>query len=461
MMQSKKKVLNTALAAALSLAVAVTAAGCSGGSSGGSSSGSSSSSESSGAGSSGSSSSASSAASKLSGTITEASWNDAADAMQAEAKEFMAENPGTTVTVLSVDSNYTKLYAELAAASGVPDVVQTQNRDFMAFLNKYPDQWLDVTGLVKPEESNFVPTVLPLVSKDGKYYAVPWDVGPCAMFYRTDLFKSAGVDASAIKTWDDYIAAGKKIVASTGGKTKMIGFDYSGSTSTDITMMLLNELGGKYYSSDGKVSLASNEMEQALGLQQKMKVAGISLNLTNEWNDRITATENNQLATIPYAVWYAGTLKSSNKDQSGKWGIVPLPAFTAGGNNQANLGGSVLAISTSCKNQDLAKAFVKFSLMSSKGNQINLETGALFTSYSPSYKDAEYAATDAYFGGQSVGKEFSALTPKIPAITFGPYFTDVSNALKTGIGNVLVKGQSPKDAMTAATATAQKAVDNE
>lgn len=448
MMKKSLKQIGCTLIAATMLMSAM--AGCSGGSS------SSSSAAATGTANTGTSS----AAAKLSGTITVSGWNDAADALSAEAKEFMSENPGTTVTVQKVDSNYTKLYSQLAANTDVPDVVQLQNRDLQSFKNKYPDAWMDLTDMVKPEESNFDSFVLPLVKVDDKYYAVPWDVGPCAMYYRKDIFQKAGVDPNSIKTYDDYIAAGKKIVAATNGKTKMLGFDYSGSSSDDLELMLLNQQGGKYYSSDKKVKLDSKEMVQAMSLLQKMKEAGITVNLSNEWNDRITATENSQIATIPYAVWYAGTLQSSNADQKTKWGIAPLPAFTSGGNTQANLGGSVLAISANTKNADLAKAFVKFSLMTSKGNKINLDAGKLFTSYKPSYNDDEYKATDAYFG-TSVGQTFSKFATGISTIEYGSYFTDVNNALKTGVGNIFVKNQDPAKALADANAVAQKAVDNE
>ncbi|ADU26321.1 ABC transporter substrate-binding protein [Ethanoligenens harbinense] len=406
------------------------------------------------------STSGASSSGKLSGTISVAGWNDAADALSAEAKAFMAENPGTTVNVQKVDGNYTKLYTELAAGSGVPDVVQMQNRDVQSFVNKYPDAWADVSDMMKSEESNFDSYVLNLTKIKGKYYAVPWDLGPCALYYRKDIFQQAGVDPSSIKTYDDYIAAGKKIVQATDGKTKLLGFDYSGSTSNDMLLLLLNQLGGQFYDSKGKVKLDSDEMVKAMNLCKQFISEGVSINLSNEWNDRITATENNQIATIPYAVWYAGTLESSNSDQSGKWGIIPLPAFTAGGNTQANEGGSALAISSKTSNAALAKAFVKFSLMSSEGNKINLDAGKLFTSYKKSYSDPEYKEVDSYFG-VSVGATFAGLSDKIPSVTYGPYFTDVNNALKTAVGSILLKSGDVSKTLSDATASAQKAVDNE
>jgi lactose/L-arabinose transport system substrate-binding protein len=190
--------------------------------------------------------------------------------MKAEAAQFMKENPGTTVNVLSVDGNYTKLDAELEANSGIPDVVQTQNRDFLSFYNKYPNDWLDVTDLVQPEESNFDSVVLPLVKSGSKYYAVPWDVGPCALFYRTDVFKADGIDPSTIKTWDDYINAGK-IIAAKSSKEKVMGFDYSGNASTDMEKLMFNELGGQFYDTNGKAKLDSPEMLQMISTVKKLQ----------------------------------------------------------------------------------------------------------------------------------------------------------------------------------------------
>jgi lactose/L-arabinose transport system substrate-binding protein len=281
------------------------------------------------------------------------------------------------------------------------------------------------------------------------------------LYYRTDVFKSAGVDPTTLKTWDDYIAAGQKISTASGGKEKVLGLDYSGSSSRDMINLLFNEAGGQFYDANGKVKLDTPEMLTAVNTVKKMIAAGITMNLANEWNDRITAIENNQLVAIPYAVWYSGTMKSSAKDQSGKWGIVPLPAFTAGGNNQANEGGSILAISSATQDAALAKAFVKFSLMTDKGNEINLSAGGLFTSFKPTYKTDAYKAVDTYFTGVSLGQTFSALSTNIPTTTYGAYFTDVDTAYTTAVGNIFVKNVDPAKAMDEATSTAQKAIDNE
>ena len=51
------------------------------------------------------------------------------------------------------------------------------------------------------------------LSFDGKVWAVPFKSGVVSFFYNKALFQKAGVDASSIKTWDDFMAAVKKLKA--------------------------------------------------------------------------------------------------------------------------------------------------------------------------------------------------------------------------------------------------------
>ena len=46
---------------------------------------------------------------------------------------------------------------------------------------------------------------------DGKQLAADYHLGAFLAFYNKELLDAAGVNADDIKTWDDYIAAGKKV----------------------------------------------------------------------------------------------------------------------------------------------------------------------------------------------------------------------------------------------------------
>ncbi|MGV8831738.1 MAG: extracellular solute-binding protein [Devosia sp.] len=65
------------------------------------------------------------------------------------------------------------------------------------------------------------PAAVDGLSIDGKVWAAPVQSGLVSFFYNKDLFEKAGVDASAIKTWDDFLGAVKTLKAA--GVTPIAG----------------------------------------------------------------------------------------------------------------------------------------------------------------------------------------------------------------------------------------------
>lgn len=394
---------------------------------------------------------------ELSGSITVTAWNTSATAIEAGAKRFMEMHPGTDISLSTIPDN-NKLFTQLATGADIPDLMQFQNRDTQTMLVKYPGSFEDLTDIVGPEEGNLVPAVVPLLQQDGKYWAIPWDVAPCAMFYRIDIFEEYGVDANAIDTWDDYIEAGKTINEKSGGTVKTFGFDYNGASSADMVLVPFYQLGGDMFASEGVVNYDSPEMVRAFELVKRMVDADITVNLPNEWTDRITALANNSLCTVPYGIWFSGTLKENVADQAGKWGLIPLPAFEAGGNHQANSGGSVLMVSSRSENKELAKAFATWFLMSDEGNAINMEVSNLFNSYVPSYEDPSYKQVDDYFG-LSTAEWAANHSSEIPPLPFPAYFTDVFDMFRNACGPYFLENKDVHETLQETTAAAQAQYD--
>ncbi len=71
----------------------------------------------------------------------------------------------------------------------------------------------DITADVSGVEGHLQPTTVNAFKVDGKVVGVPWDTGAVTFFYNKQLFDKAGVKAEDIKTWDDFLAAVKKIKA--------------------------------------------------------------------------------------------------------------------------------------------------------------------------------------------------------------------------------------------------------
>ena len=394
----------------------------------------------------------------LTGEITVTAWNSSYTAIVEGAKQFMEAHPGVVINVEQVADN-TKLFTQLATGAGVPDIMEFQNRDTQTMLAKYPGAFLDVTDVIVPKVADIVPAVLPLLRDGETYYAFPWDVAPAMMFYRTDIFEACGVDASTLTTWDAFTEAGKVINEKTEGKTKIFGFDYNGASSFDMPLIIFYEEGGSFFESEGVVNFNSEAVRTAYTVVQKMIDAGVTMNLPNEWTDRITALANDQLCAVPYGVWFAGTLQENLADQAGKWSVIPLPSVTEESGNQANSGGSTVMISSQTQYPELCKAFLDWFLLSTEGSAINMEVSTLFDSYMPAFTDPSYTAVDDYFG-LSVAQFATTVCDEIPDLPFPAYFTDVGVTFQNeAIGQYFINGGDMEEVLNAATEVAQSQYD--
>lgn len=377
----------------------------------------------------------SSSGDEVSGEITVASWNLAADSLTETAKKFMEKYPETKVKIEYVTSDYNKIIPPLTAGKGAPDVIQIQQRDFPNFLERFPNQFVDLTKLLNGKEDEFVEVAMNLAKKDGHIYALPWDLGPVGVYYRKDFFKKAGVDPKSITTWDKFIEAGKKIQDANDG-VKMLALGLSSDDIADMYRMLMNELGAQYYDKDGKIKFVTKENIKAIQMYKRLVDEGLVMDAPT-WDDRIRAFVNNKVAAIVYPVWYAGTIKTQAADQKGLWGLMPMPAFEEGGPNQAHMGGSVLAISTQSKNQKLAWKFIEFALMTNEGQDIQMKYG-LFPSWKPYYQTEQFKAVDEYFG-VSLSEFFGKLSTNIPLLDYGAHYMDINNAIIDALGAVISK----------------------
>lgn len=394
----------------------------------------------------------------LSGEITVTAWNSSYTAVVEGAKQFMEMHPEAKINIEQVADN-TKLFTQLATGTGVPDIMQFQNRDDLTAFDKYEGSFLDISDLMAKYEKDIMPAVIPLLKDGDVWRAAPWDVAPALLFYRTDIFEACGVNPEDIKTWDDYIAAGRVIHEKTGGKTKMMGFDYNGTSSFDMPLIIFYAEGGSFFGADGNVEFNSAAVKTAFTIFRKMVDEDITMNLPSEWTDRITALANDNLCTVPYGVWFAGTLKENLADQAGKWSAMPLPSVEEGGNNQVNSGGSTVMVSATTKYPELCKGFIEWFLLSNEGSRINMEVSTLFDAYMPAYTDESYTKQDDYFG-MSPASLAAELCSEIPDLPFPAYFTDIGQIFQSdAIGPYFVDGKDLETVLTEATEKAQKQLD--
>ena len=149
-----------------------------------------------------------------------------------------------------------KILASCAAGGAdLPDVVGVQNAQGETVWSRFPDCFTDLNTMHYGELSKAFPDFKRAELEVGtKAFAMPWDSGPVMMFYRRDFYKNAGVDPASIKSWDDFIAAGKKIMAANPGVV-MAQANFAGETEW-LRMMANEEHCGFFDAKDGSITVA-------------------------------------------------------------------------------------------------------------------------------------------------------------------------------------------------------------
>lgn len=380
-------------------------------------------------------------------------WNVAAKGLEATVADFNKKNPNIKIIVKDIGRTdvYDKLTVGLESGTGLPDVVQIENEPIANYLDKFPKGFLDITDKAMKYKKDMDPSKMSILEKNGKIYGLPWDSAPAGIFYRRDYFEKAGVNPEAIKTWDDYIEAGKKVLSATG--KKMLPINYTGDDA--LFRMIMNQEGVFYFNKKGEVQVNSPKAVKALAIIDKMVKAGITLNAP-DWNTFVTSTKNGRVATVPFGVWWGGTLKDQMSELSGKFGVIPCPAVEKGGNRATNLGGSNLLILSSTKVPEAAWKFVEHALATKEGQMTMYKKFALFPAYIPAYKDPYFEEGDKFFAGQKVSKLFGEMVPNIPEVYYGPNHEEARQFVINAKAAVVTGEETPQEALN----TAAKRISN-
>ncbi|MEP7330982.1 MAG: extracellular solute-binding protein [Terracoccus sp.] len=362
----------------------------------------------------------------------------------------------------STADTHTKLATALAGGAGAPDLSMVQDRDAPRFWDL---PLLDLTDCLTPYKSDFPAFKWDKIARpNGQLQAAPWEADAAVMVYRRDLFKKYGIDPGGIKTWDDYVAAGKALNTASGGKTKMVmslpvsnDNGIAGHITSDFNMML-NQQGGSYFAKDGKVTVNAPEGVTALKMLAKFRKEGITLNDVSSGQAEKAAFEGDQVATILQQASVSFALKSTLKDMSGKWGAMELPAFTDGGTRGAIRGGTSIAITGQSKSPEAAWKFLQFWLLRVDSRWKNYEVGGLVENlFLPAAKDPRFQAGDPYFGGDPYLKIVAKSAQEAPLFYENLKTNQLEGAFKQRLRPFLSDGGDAKGMLDSVASDTEKA----
>ncbi|MBN1345779.1 MAG: sugar ABC transporter substrate-binding protein [Phycisphaerae bacterium] len=352
----------------------------------------------------------------LTGDISIWAWNIAAKSLQRIVPEFNRRYPNVRASVEMTGANLqSRFLLSLSAGVGAPEVSQLQMVDVPKYIATR--RLTDLTPVAGKYAKMFPASLWRSCIYEGRVYAIPWDMGPCAVYYKRELFKRYDVDPNAIETWDDFIEAGKTILQRSGGKTKMLPM--APTTLAAMFEILLQQNGGQLFDEQGRIAVNSPEAAQVLGVLKRLLDAGICADVLMWGHEFMAGLKSDTIATYPMAVWFGGTIKDTVTEYAGQmadWGVFRLPALEKGGLRTSNLGGSVLVIPEQCRQKPAAWAFIEYALCTVEGQVAQYQGFDLFPAFLPALEDPYFDEPDAFFGGQKTSRLFATDITRIPPL---------------------------------------------
>lgn len=374
-------------------------------------------------------------------TITVWAWDDNFNVavMKEAARVYGETHPEANVNVdvvsLSKEDVYVKLQTSLAGGgNGLPDIVLLEDYVSGKYLNTFPGSFADLTD--KFDYSQYLSFKVDAVSQDGKTYALPFDTGATALYYRLDLIEQAGYTEEDMQdlTWDEFIEIGKDVTEKTG--VQMIV--EIANNKTTLVRAMMQSCGLWYFDKDGNINIKNNEaLKASFDIILKMKEAGI-LYEAESTEGRAGALNNGTVASVVNAPWFISSIRQA-EDQKGLWRATRIPRISTldSSINASNVGGSSWYVLENSPVKDDAIAFLQGVW---EGNTDFYDTimrnqGAM-GSYIPAYDTGVYEEEDEFFGGQKLNGLFAEVLPDVIPVNYGGYVAEANDAITTALANL-------------------------
>lgn len=330
-----------------------------------------------------------------------------------------------------------KITAALAS-NDAPDVIEAGNTQVAQFaesgglldLSDRKDElngedWL--SGLAEPG------------AYEGKQYGIPYYAANRVVVYRTDLFEKAGIDATEIKTRDQWIDATTQL--NKGGTQ---GIYLPGQLWYALAGFIWDEGGDLATESGGKWSGALDTPEALRGMAFYEKLQALGKGPKDSDEDDPPQAElmaQGKVAQLISTPGGANVIVEKNPELKGKLAFFPIPGKTADTPGSVFTGGSDLVVPAAAAHPDEAVTFIKELTGDTWQKKL-----AVAMSYVPNRTSlASAVAGDPGAAAMAVGAANGHATPNTP----GWAAVEAENPIKDYMTAVLTGGDPAKEAAKA------------
>ena len=284
-------------------------------------------------------------------------------------------------------------------------------------------------------------------SKQGVIFGVPHDIHPVGITYREDLFRQAGVDLSAAKTWPEFHVACEKFTDYWRAK----GYRYRHAMelpegSAEYLMVMLLQRGINPVDDAGNVYLDDPRVAETLALYAQMAAGPRKIGTQTSQGMGAFAKDltDGHLCALITADWRLKYVKEHGQAVAGKMRVMPLPVFEPTDKPTSTHGGTCMTMTRACRDRELAWKLIAFLYFSDEGMAAAQAEGTVLPPIRAWWQRPEYHEPDPFFGGQKVMELMTQLAGQIPSRDVTP-MTEIAgmamnNAVAAAVNHVKEQG---------------------
>ncbi|MGY3680561.1 ABC transporter substrate-binding protein [Streptomyces sp. TE33382] len=359
------------------------------------------------------------------------------------ATAFTKANPDIAVKVSWVPGDYNSKLNATLLTDAAPDVFEIG--DFSESLARR-GQIAALDDLYGSAKADFNENAVSSVTVDGKLYGVKTIDDVMVLYYRKSRLSKAGITPPATF---DALATAAKDLSTKKNKGLFVGNDGLG----DSAIMAVRSNGGDLVADNGKAVFDSPQAREALtGLKRLHDDKSLLLGFTTDWWDPSAITQN----VVPMqwcGLWAMPAIKTALGDD---FGVMPWPAFKAGGTPVVRVGGWTTCVNAKGKKVDAAKKFVQWLWI--QQSDLQKDWSQSYGLHIPPRKSVAAAADKL---SQGTAKETVELAAAYGKNNPGTWSTAVSTVFTTAATKIVGGQGDPARLLEGAAKQAQSDIDKQ
>lgn len=275
------------------------------------------------------------------------------------------------------------------------------------------------------------------LNRQGELVALPTDIGPGTLMYRTDLLARAGLaETDLTASWESYVAAGARLKAATGAY--LVGNAQSVKDILIRTGISTDE--GLYFDRDARVLVTSPRFVRAFELAREVRRQRLDARVnawSNEWAEGF---RRGTLATELSGAWMVGQMANwVAPDTRGLWRVAQLP-----GQTYVGYGGTFYAIPrrAEASRKPLAWDLIRHLTLDPAGQLAAFKSQDAFPALRETHDDPFFDEPLPFLGGQRARRLWREAARRIEALPVHKQNNFADEVVATELDNVLDRGKA-------------------